>query len=352
MKKSRLLLFIAFFLFALVGIVFYAATFYKPSIVKILESDAYSYLSEEAKEYIKTVYKETGEVIRTEKNKEANMPYLNPKYAAYLSATPEEKEQMEIVPVAYSIDFVSLAQVEASLPSYYNISNINSNSYISPAKNQYGMGICWSFAAAEQVESLLMWKSRTPYNSSSQLFSVRQIDYAASSDGIQDYTNEDGMRQLGEGGNFLTSTVILANGLGLMSESDMPFSTSMSKKELSNVFNYSKSLYELDSSVFFPINKATTSSTDLQNNVKLIKQYIMDYAGVYVETESPDRSCDFVNTDGSHIIRVDDGCTQDSGHAMQIIGWDDNYTYSYCKLGSQHASYGCTNSNRVSGKGA
>lgn len=59
-------------------------------IEKILKTESYSYLSPAAKNYVKEVYENTGELILTEKNKKKNEPYLNPKYALYLSLSEEE----------------------------------------------------------------------------------------------------------------------------------------------------------------------------------------------------------------------------------------------------------------------
>ena len=84
-KKIILLLLFAF----LIGSFFGRSFFKKPSIKTVLKTDAYTYLSDEAKEFIENVYEETGEVILTEKNKEDNVPYLNPKYVEYLSLSDE-----------------------------------------------------------------------------------------------------------------------------------------------------------------------------------------------------------------------------------------------------------------------
>ena len=68
------------------------------NIDMILNTEDYSYLPNEAKEYIKTIYNETGEVLLTEKNKEEGKPYLNPKYVVYLTLNEEEKENVGSVP--------------------------------------------------------------------------------------------------------------------------------------------------------------------------------------------------------------------------------------------------------------
>jgi oligoendopeptidase F len=66
-------------------------TFKKTKIDKVLETSSYSYLPKEAKNFIKEVYEETGEVILTEKNKKSNAPYLNSQYVSYLALSDEEK---------------------------------------------------------------------------------------------------------------------------------------------------------------------------------------------------------------------------------------------------------------------
>ena len=47
--------------------------------------------------------------------------------------------------------------------------------------------------------------------------------------------------------------------------------------------------------------------------------------------------------------------TSNKGHAMQIIGWDDNYEYSYCDAGTKHYSVSngkCSKGTLTQGQGA
>ncbi len=332
---------------------------FKPysKIEKILKSEAYSYLSPEAKNYIKEVYENSGELILTEKNKKKNEPYLNPKYALYLSLSKEEKKETNLIPSVYVIDFSPSSNYkESKYPATYNISNINNESYITPMKNQGALGLCWSFATIEQAESLLMIKDQTPYNSSSQTFSVRQMDYATSNNGIKNYENENGYRALTSGGNFYMSSMIISNGLSLVPDNYMPYDSDESKKELIDVLNYGNSQYELNSTVMMPYisSLATSQVKEAFNNI--VKDNIINYGGAYVGTGSPNGDCGFKNTDGTYTIVDSDNCIGTSGHAMQIIGWDDNYNYSYCKYGSRHLSINssgtCSFGNLVNGTGA
>ena len=60
-----------------------------------MKGEAYSYLNDEAKDFIVDVYKETGEVLLTEKNKKDGMIYINPDFIEYLGLSDEEKASFE-----------------------------------------------------------------------------------------------------------------------------------------------------------------------------------------------------------------------------------------------------------------
>ncbi len=79
----------------------------KSEIEKVLKTEEYSYLPKAAKNYIERAYKETGEIILTEKNKEENKPYLNPEYIEYLELSEQEKNNVSLIPDSYTIDFSS-----------------------------------------------------------------------------------------------------------------------------------------------------------------------------------------------------------------------------------------------------
>ena len=326
-------------------------------IDKILTTKEYSYLPNEAKAYIKKVYEDTGTIILTEKNKEKNEPYLNPKYALYLSLSEKDKNETNLIPSVYVIDFSpSNSYKEMQYPDTYNISNINNESYITPMKNQGSLGLCWSFATIEQAESYLMVRNKTPYNLSSQTFSVRQMDYATSNNGIKNYENENGYRALTSGGNFYMSSMIMSNGLSLTDDTYMPYNSDETKKDLIDILNYSNSKYELNSTIMMPYISSNATNKDRENFNNVVKGNIINYGGAYVGTGSPKGDCGFKNIDDTYTIVDSDNCVGLSGHAMQIIGWDDNYNYSYCKQGSVHSSVdsdgNCSSGSLVNGKGA
>ena len=327
----------------------------KDYINKILAKSDYSYLSANTKEYIKKVYEKTGEIILTERNKKDNTPYLNPDYDNYLSLTDTEKEKVDLVPDIYVIDYSAIDSTDSTTyPSKYNLSNVDNKNYLTPINNQGKSGLCWVFASVEQAESYLMVKNNENYSETSQRFSIRQMDYATSTNGINNYDNENGFRQLTEGGNFYMSSLIMSYGLSLTDYTE--FNELTDKKELADVLNFKNSNYVLKESIVVPQITKDTSEESKQSYTNLVKENIIKNGGAYVATGSPQGKCGFKNIDGTYALVDADNCVGNSGHAMQIIGWDDDYEYSYCSSGSEHLSVNdsgsCTTGTLTKGKGA
>ncbi|MBQ3307282.1 MAG: Ig-like domain-containing protein [Bacilli bacterium] len=346
MKKIRI--FIITFIVFICSISFFAYQKTRPvEISKVLEKKAYSYLPKSAKDYIEKIYEETGEVVLTEKNKKKNTPYLNPEYIKYLDMSKEEQKEVEELPIPYVFDAVVLPEDNATEPgSSYDLRSVgstgNKKNFLTPIKDQDTLDLCWAYTTTEQAESYLMLKENSSYNANtSKVFSPRQLDYGTSTNGIREYSGITessseprepmAIRSLTTGGNFITSSTILARGLGLVSENTFPSDYNTDEKELHEVLNFENSLYELNSSEVYLNNNYTVGTTEYNNFLKKIKTKVMENGGAYVSTQAPNYTCSSTNHDGKQIIKVDSNCSQDASHAMQIIGWDDSYTYSYCK---------------------
>ena len=335
-------------------------------IEKVLKKDYYSYLPAEAKDYIRQVYEDTGEIILTEKNKKENVQYLNPEYVEYLTYSEEEKKEVSIVPNELIIDYVSDSKkvTATNHESYYNIAE-QGNNYVTPMKNQGSLGICWAYATIENAETFLMKSSDSQYEDGvSKVLSPRQLDYVTSSFGIEDYVNKYGDHTLGAGSNFQTATKALTDGISFY-ESSWKYnnSNSLNKLELSEVFNDSLSKFELNSTIEMPVlnvkNLDLSKQSDLNKYneyIYKIKDLIKTYGGPYIASQAPGYSCSAINIqdDTHHIVDTDSACEKDGTHAMQIVGWDDNYNYKYCINGSKHKKWTneCSSQNTVTGTGA
>jgi len=207
------------------------------------------------------------------------------------------------------------------------------------------------------------------------------LDYAASANGIKDYKNPWGIVPLGLGGNFIYATTLMANGLTLVDNNYMPYVETLNEKPLHEIHNYSNSLYEVNSTVNLPnFGRIELDYSDecmdyddfetcynekseelFQEYINTIKKGIMNYGGIYVAAYDPTGECGAVNVDGKYVLDPNDTCfpigstiSAETGHAMQIIGWDDEYEYTYCK-DEQHTSTidgKCNSGKLTQGKGA
>ena len=333
-------------------------------INSILSQKAYSYLPKEAKDYIKEVYAETGTVPLTEKNKEENKLYLNPQYVEYLTYSEEEKDKLGEIPISMVIDYSPRDVAETiNVPSSYDLRNDNGNNYVTPVRDQGNLGICWTFATAGAAESHLLKTNNSSYNASSKLISERQIDYATSRNGIKDYKSEYVSfvkRSLGDGGNFYISTIALANGISLIDYNNFKEynDRDLQKMELSDVLSYNKSLYEVNSTINFPIlnlRKSTSILTEEEietrdSYLKEVKQNIIENGAAYVGTLM-DSSCRYTDSNLNNTVIDVYNCNSSGGHAMEIIGWDDDLEYSYCADTRTHNSNTSSCTRVVSGKG-
>ena len=69
-KNKKVFLYLLVILFSLVSSGIFLFKSYEDSNIEfVLKSESYSYLSENAANYIRSVYEETGEILLTEKNK-------------------------------------------------------------------------------------------------------------------------------------------------------------------------------------------------------------------------------------------------------------------------------------------
>ena len=287
----------------------------------------------------------------------------------------------------YSNKYKSITDVTAGeiLPNYFNLNNYNGKRYVNPSsKDQSNLGLCWAFATFGTLESNILYKgvtgitdeiSKCDMNSNpnskscaykidndinekyinkessiNATFSERQLDYSrSSSDNFYENYNPyqwEYYTELGTGANFSDAVNSFAYGvsprraLGVWEKYD----TSKEKKSLSDVYDVNN-LYGLKETITMPI---TPVNVDDRNNwIVDVKNQIMENGAGYVSTAGPSAiyagSCFYVDKkysqNGEKIYLVNEPygtkCDAlDSGnHAYQIVGWDDDYTFEYCKVG-------------------
>ena len=367
-KKVKLLLPIVIIIMVVTGVLLYINNS-KSDISKILKKEAYAYLPAEAKEYIKKVYEETGKLIHTEKNKEAEEPYLNPDYVLYLKNGKSSKyghiPEVYITDHSYKNNFTAKhgdSNEKIALPYY----NLRDEGYITNIYDQGTEGICWSFASTTSLESHMAIKS----NKTKMLtFSEKQIDYAttiaseAIDIGRNPFLNNNSVlgEYLNDGGNmlrFVNATAIgispilcdgnCSNGVNYNSDNsitsnkywkyDYNFRSELSPYEITNIDNTEYTVNEYLH--FDPLS--TNNQEDVDALVNLIKEQIVTNGSLYVGIGAYDNlSVEYtpsgtetaLNTNGKNLIYyIPYGWNPSGGinHAVSVIGWDDNYTHKIC----------------------
>lgn len=263
---------------------------------------------------------DTSIVEYTVDNKVYGMPYINPAWEEYMKLSLEDKKQVSDVPSMYIYDYVPQENMFGdynTLPSEFNLRD----NYSTTLYDQGSEGLCWAYATATMLESNLKVTKGID-----EMFSVHQLDYlTASTDYFVDNYNPysfgrllgDGMPYLFEHG-YIGS--ILASGVSPVLNDKFNISYNSSSDQKLNISDIADS-DNVDYSIVRTVDFPSYQNTDDYRN--MLKSFIINYGAVRVLTVSP-------NYNGTNIIdyHFDDKYAFDGlksyGHAMTIIGWDDD----------------------------
>lgn len=292
---------------------------------------------------------------------------LNPAWVEYMELSNEEKSYYEIIPEKFIYRYkkvkspISLFSLKSSYPEYYNL---NDYGYSTTPDDQSSLGICWAFAAMSSLESNML-KTGLSNITNPIKFSVRQLDYASvHSSYIEEKFNPYyvyGRTMPGSGGLISTAFTLMETGVSpVTTDHYETFNVDRTIKNLKQTFNLDDVEYVVDSYVNYGATGNYTTEEERESWVKDIKNHIINYGSVAVSltgsTPASAGSCIYVdNTSKNFILNVNGDCNppdKAAGHAMAIIGWDDNYEYNYCRLESSTTSDLTDCNNIISGKGA
>lgn len=216
-------------------------------------------------------------------------------------------------------------------------SSVKSNNYIPCVKDQGNWGTCWAFSAVSAAESAYMRLFGKEANlSETQLVNFFYNDNVAGPDGglegdainALNTGSDSAASKVNRGGNSAFTTFAMARWTGIADESldaslVYPLEQTYSTTELniSSEFAYKDALHMQNA---YWINK---------NDSNEIKKSIMQYGLVCMNYKdkkyfgSDDYSKSDVAYDGPCVYyNNDNGGT---GHAVAIVGWDDNFDRSY-----------------------
>ena len=277
----------------------------------------------------------TKEVAAIEKDKLLNKMEYSEDFKRWLQLSDDEKKRI-VMPRMYEIEntktlntnpLYRARMLKANINSKYSLKDIIPSNLV--IRNQKNTNSCWAFAELSSLETnLALTNYKKGINASKVYdFSERHMEYATSKKFANNVENEKGYnRVVGEGGSYRFAESYLANGIGAVLETDMPFENNEDIVDINKIQNKTIASQVYDT-VYFPNYRYETDETKLQI-INQIKQHIQNYGSVnaVIHASSSDFSdCSCYNNDTGAKF-CDNSIMHGADHAISIIGWDDNYS--------------------------
>ena len=351
---------ILFLVIGIVLIILISTTFmvkiHKKDRYSIFKTKDYTYLPKEAYNYVVKYYDNTGVVLKTEKNKEEDMPYLNPEYVKYLEGGGVSSKSGYIPPsiVTDHDYFKDKLGSTVSLPKKYDSRNVNGKNYITSVKDQAGKSLCWAYALNATLETKILKDNL--YSGLNEIdLSERQIDYASANpkeaidiEKNPFYSYQMSSKELGQAGNEFRYFSVARKGVAPIFESkwnkDYESDEAYFPKD---VYDLSNSDYEVDEFNLLPLpadyGYYEKSKALNEEQIAVIKNKILENGSVaidiatsngnpYVSYEpSSSEGLSSPNTTEYNVLYYrDEMYPYTNDHSLQIIGWDDDYEHDIC----------------------
>lgn len=197
-----------------------------------------------------------------------------------------------------------------NLPSSFSLAD----SINFTVENQGYFNVCEDFAGLKIVETNHFLKTGEYIN-----LSERWVDYILSNK-LYGYRNIGTYAGRDSGdGIYLQEVLLAAETFGVPKEEDFPFAQDY---EALDILNYTPAL-TLNSAVVFPrINQL--SDTQKEGWLKVIKSHVKNYSALRIGVSGTFPNNDIVYSPEVELL----GAPTVSGHAVTIVGYDDNYAAS------------------------
>ena len=183
----------------------------------------------------------------------------------------------------------------ASLPTKYDLRNVDGASCLSPVRNQNPYGTCWAFSAMGVLE----WVVRKDEGIDADFSENNLVNMHGFACGFND------------GGNDFMSVAVFLREEGPIMEILDPYAhPGVSVRE--------RAVRIPRKVVFVPKRTSVIDPNQLQSDISVIKQAVLDYGPLSTSYYHSDTYC----KGAAYYCTV----IKAANHAVSIIGWDDDYS--------------------------
>ena len=236
--------------------------------------------------------------------------------------------------------------VESAYPySYTNETQLKNylTTELPPLRSQGSEGTCWAHSSMSLIENYILTNSKKDQNGTASItsnglipginYSELQLAYYYYHDNSKLFENKSGdmMSFNGSdsfanmGGNLLLAAQVMTNGIGAVDETVIPYSTvsqfsTTEQKQAKSGINDSK--YSTQSNV---ANLKNAYYINLHSNPDQVKQAIKENHAVGISFYAANS---YYNSAHNAFYNYSNTSTN---HAVNIVGWDDNFPKEYFK---------------------
>ena len=248
-------------------------------------------------------------------------------YKEWLNLTEEEKAK-SIKPRTFNISFEEVNQSETNgneaeeeFEKTYDLRTIGG---VKPVKNQRHWGFCWAFAGTSSLESHLLTRKNSTFNSD---LNPMHIGYALSYNFAYNIGNYYGSKPLDFGGSNIDNLLYWTSGIGPVSTTNFPITSESNpiEKPANEILVQTEDV-QVENQLFFPsINMQTATLEEKQEYINSIKQAILDCGAVSFASMAPGEGLPGYNEENNAVYTESQNEVSAAPHMMLIVGWDDNF---------------------------
>ena len=209
------------------------------------------------------------------------------------------------------------------IPEAYDLRDVNGKSYVTSVKSQGQYGTCWAYATTGAMESNYLVNGGSSNIDLSEMhlawYTFKNSD---KSKALYNMTTSDYDSVMNHGGLIHYPTALYSRLAGPVLESEVPYPTQPSGQTPED---YTRFLRLRD--VFFLSKLETTKVNSSTTQRNIVKQRIMKNGAVVASYKNNYDAYNKTASNGTAYYTSD----QSTSHAIQIVGWDDNYSRSNFK---------------------